>query len=87
MTEIHTHEDNLLLDSKFDFNALQMALVSERGNLANANIHVGFYAYKVANGGELDLAEIADKDYWDNNLNKINERIAFIESQLAALSV
>jgi hypothetical protein len=84
MTEIHTHEDNLLLNSKFDFNALQMALVSERNNLANANINTGFYAHKISEGKELDMAEVADKEYWEVNTIKINEKIAFIEMQLSS---
>lgn len=84
MTEIHTHEDNFALQNNFEHEALQMALVTELSNRATADINVGFYAHKIASGQSLDMAENADKDFWERNLIKINEKIAFLESQLVA---
>lgn len=86
MTEIHTHEDNFALQNNFEHEALQMALVTELSNRATADINVGFYAHKVASGQSLDTAETADRDFWERNLVKINEKIAFVEAQLADTS-
>ena len=85
-THTHTHEDNFALQNNFEREALQMALVTEFSNRATAEINIGFYTYKLANGQELDMAEAADKDFWERNLIKINQKIAFVEAQLANTS-
>jgi DNA polymerase III delta subunit len=85
MTEVHSHE-NMALENNFELEALEMALVSEYANRATSNVHVNFYANKVSKGEELDTAEKADKDFWERNLVKIEERIEFIKGELSSLS-
>lgn len=85
MTEVHSHE-NMALGNNFELEALEMALVSEYGNKATSKITVDFYANKVAKGQELDMAEKADKEFWERNLVKVEEKIEFIKGQLANLS-
>lgn len=66
----------------FRLDSLTMLLTTEKSNVAMANIHLDFYASKEAKGIELDFQERTDKEFWENNLIKINERMAFIEAEL-----
>jgi hypothetical protein len=62
--------------------ALEMAIVSESNNKATAQLNVDFYAFKMASGKELDTNEVADKTFWERNLVKIEEKLAFLQSKL-----
>ena len=67
----------------FRLDALNMLLVTEKSNAATASVHLDFYTAKEASGIELDFQEKSDKEFWEANLIKINERKAFVEEQLA----
>jgi uncharacterized small protein (DUF1192 family) len=67
----------------FRLDSLNMLLVTEKSNLATANVHLDFYASKEAKGVELDFQERSDKEFWVQNVDKINERMAFIEAEIA----
>jgi len=70
-------------ETNFRLDSLNMLLTTEKSNTANANIHLDFYAQKEAKGIELDYQERTDKEFWEANLIKINERMVFLEEQLA----
>jgi hypothetical protein len=67
----------------FRLDSLTMLLVTEKSNAATTGVHLDFYASKEARGIELDFQERSDKEFWENNLIRINERTAFIEEQIA----
>lgn len=67
----------------FRLDSLNMLLVTEKSNLATSTVHLDFYAAKEAKGIELDFQERSDKEFWEGNLIKIQERMDFINEQLA----
>lgn len=67
----------------FRLDSLNMLLVTEKSNMATSNVHLDFYASKEAKGIELDFQEKSDKDFWEANLIKIQERMDFINEQIA----
>lgn len=74
---------NEALHNDFGKNALEMALVTELNNKASTELNIEFYQVKLGAGKELDTNEIADKEFWERNLVKINEKIEFLEFKLA----
>lgn len=64
--------------------ALEMAIVTERNNQASTQLNLDFYKFKIDSGKELDSNEIADKEFWERNLVKIEEKIEFLNAKLAA---
>lgn len=71
------------MSQNFRLDSLTMLLVTEKSNEATASVHLDFYASKEATGIELDFQERSDKEFWEANLTKINERKAFVEEQIA----
>ena len=74
---------NEALHNDFGKNALEMALITELGNKASTELNIEFYQVKLIAGKELDTNEIADKEFWERNLVKINEKIEFLQAKLA----
>jgi hypothetical protein len=75
---------NEALHNDFGKNALEMALVNELGNKASSSLNLDFYKFKIESGKQLDTNEIADKEFWERNLVKIEEKIEFLNAKLAA---
>jgi hypothetical protein len=66
---------------------LDMALSTELSNKASTELNLEFYTHKIASGKELDMAELNDKEFWEKNLVKIQEKIEFLNGKIAANGV
>ena len=68
-------------------NALEMAIANELNSKASTELNLEFYNHKIASGKELDMAERSDKEFWEKNLVKIEEKIEFLNEKIAANGV
>ena len=75
---------NEALHNDFNKNAMEMALINELSNQASSTLNLDFYKFKIESGKELDSNEIADKEFWERNLVKIQEKIEFLNAKLAS---
>jgi hypothetical protein len=75
---------NEALHNDFGGTAIEMALVTELNNQSSTQLNLDFYAHKINSGKQLDSNEVADKEFWERNLVKIEEKIEFLNSKLIA---
>lgn len=75
---------NEALYNDFGKTALEMALISELSSQASTQLNIDFYQAKLQSGKSLDTNEIADKAFWERNLEKIEEKIEFLRAKLEA---